>query len=623
MSLKLILIIILNLIFIKSSFSFEEKSKNECKWENNSKIPCIELKSFLPNSSNLSKSGINKTIISSKQIAESGAVDLIDALKISPDINITQSGPKGQQASIFMRGAGSNHTLVLINGIPINDQSTSQGLHDFGVDFLQTISQIEIYPGSSAAHFGTNAIGGAVNIILSVDYKDSISFSTDKNSNYEFKSNKTFLYDKSSLNIKFGSLKNKTISARGNVSDEKDGLKNYSTNINYEKFLNENSRFYNTIYLRQTLAEYDNSNTNQDGYEGDNKMATIHFGLENKTSKDNKNYILYYTVYDRVYDERGTIDTYESEVVGFKYDLSKNLSNNFSMGLGSDYKYHWGYFDNNGAYEASTKGHSDNLSFYGNLGWNIFEHSNISLFLRNDIHKYTGSNNTYKINFDQSFNILNIGISAMTGLRNPTLYEMFGTDNFGYSGNLNLKPEKSNTYEIYSNIRLNSNLNLGLRAFKSNIKDNIEYISNKYQNDFDNIDLNQSGLNTNVNLKFNSMNLNFFSSFLSSKKENNSDQLRRPNDNYGFNFNKKILNSSLGNFNINLSYNHFGKHFDTHSTNFSTIEMDSIDLIDLKIMKKLNKGNIFFKINNLLAENYQKPHGYNQDKRSINFGYKF
>ena len=208
----------------------------------------------------------------------------------------------------------------------------------------------------------------------------------------------------------------------------------------------------------------------------------------------------------------------------------------------------------------------------------------------------------------------------MTGLRNPTLYEMFGTDNFGYSGNLNLKPEKSNTYEIYSNIRLNSNLNLGLRAFKSNIKDNIEYISNKYQNDFDNIDLNQSGLNTNVNLKFNSMNLNFFSSFLSSKKENNSDQLRRPNDNYGLNFNKKILNSSLGNFNINLSYNHYGKHFDTHSTNFSTIEMDSIDLIDLKIMKKLNKGNVFFKINNLLAENYQKPHGYNQEGRIIKIG---
>ncbi len=34
-------------------------------------------------------------------------------------------------------------------------------LHDFGVDFIQTVQQIEVYPGSSATHFGTNAIGGA------------------------------------------------------------------------------------------------------------------------------------------------------------------------------------------------------------------------------------------------------------------------------------------------------------------------------------------------------------------------------------------------------------------------------------------------------------------------------
>ena len=89
----------------------------------------------------------------------------------------------------------------------------------------------------------------------------------------------------------------------------------------------------------------------------------------------------------------------------------------------------------------------------------------------------------------------------MNGLRNPTLYEMFGSDNFGYSGNRNLKPEKSNTFEIYSKINFNENVNLSLRAFKSNIKNNIEYLNNKYQNDNDNIDLNQSGLNNQLNIK--------------------------------------------------------------------------------------------------------------------------
>ena len=77
--------------------------------------------------------------------------------------------------------------------------------------------------------------------------------------------------------------------------------------------------------------------------------------------------------------------------------------------------------------------HNDSIGF--------FKNSNISIFGRRDDHKQTGANNTYKLNFEQRFNNFNLGISYMNGLRNPTLYEMFGTDNYGYSGNRDLKPE--------------------------------------------------------------------------------------------------------------------------------------------------------------------------------------
>ena len=162
-----------------------------CAWDN-FQVPCVEIVGNISNSSEFSKAGINKKVITRKQIEQIGAIDLVDILKTIPDINITQSGPKGQQASMFMRGTNSNHTLVMINGIPINDQSTTQGLHDFGVDFIQTIQKIEIYPGSSASQFGTNAIGGAVNIVMSGNLKDNYKLSFDKNINYEFSGNKTF-----------------------------------------------------------------------------------------------------------------------------------------------------------------------------------------------------------------------------------------------------------------------------------------------------------------------------------------------------------------------------------------------------------------------------------------------
>ena len=102
--LKLILYIIICVKFFSFSFANERNYNNfSCKWENKNKIPCVEIVSQIPNSSNISKKVINKTIITKKQIEESGAVDLIDVLNTLPDINITQSGPKGQQASMFMR----------------------------------------------------------------------------------------------------------------------------------------------------------------------------------------------------------------------------------------------------------------------------------------------------------------------------------------------------------------------------------------------------------------------------------------------------------------------------------------------------------------------------------------
>ena len=298
------------------------------------------------------------------------------------------------------------------------------------------------------------------------------------------------------------------------------------------------------------------------------------------------------------------------------------MSDYLSLGLGSEYKYDWGYFDNNGSYSASTKGNIDNLAIYSNLGMNIFENTNLSIFLRNDDHKQSGGNSTYKLSLNQKIKKLEFGVARMTGLRNPTLYELYGTDNFGYSGNKSLKAEKSVSNELFMNYFVNDKLSFETSLFRSNISNNIEYVNNKYINDSDDINLNQSGFNGNILYSNKNTKIDFFTSFLSSKKENSSDQLRRPEKTYGISLNKKINIYSLGNFNFNTNYKHYGKHFDTHSTSFSTIEMDSTDIVDLSISKKINDYIFSLNIDNFLNENYQRPHGYLQNDRQIRFGFR-
>ena len=168
-------------------FSVSAQNLKKCEWDNRKGIPCLNI-SKTTNSSIYSEKGINKVIITKQEIIDSGAIDSNDVLKLISGLDVFQSGPRGQSTSIFTRGSESNHTLVLLNGIAINDQSVTDGLHDFGQDFIQTIQQIEIFKGSNGTHFGPSAIAGAINFITDIDYTNSFSLGGFDNKNYSIKS---------------------------------------------------------------------------------------------------------------------------------------------------------------------------------------------------------------------------------------------------------------------------------------------------------------------------------------------------------------------------------------------------------------------------------------------------
>jgi vitamin B12 transporter len=105
------------------------------------------------------------TVVTADDIAVRQLQSLPDLLKQVPGLNVVQTGGAGGQTSVFMRGTNSNHTKVLVDGIDVSDPSNSGGAFDFGQFLTQDIQKVEILRGPQSGLYGSDAIGGVINII--------------------------------------------------------------------------------------------------------------------------------------------------------------------------------------------------------------------------------------------------------------------------------------------------------------------------------------------------------------------------------------------------------------------------------------------------------------------------
>lgn len=105
------------------------------------------------------------TVIDRETIEDRGYVSLVDALKDVPGIIAVQNGTPGSLTSVFSRGSNSKHTLALYDGIRLNDASTPNGQYNFGQDLLGELQRVEVLRGAASSIYGSDAIGGVVNLI--------------------------------------------------------------------------------------------------------------------------------------------------------------------------------------------------------------------------------------------------------------------------------------------------------------------------------------------------------------------------------------------------------------------------------------------------------------------------
>jgi vitamin B12 transporter len=105
------------------------------------------------------------TVIDATDIDSRQQRSLPDVLRDVPGLNLVQSGGEGGQTSIFMRGANSNQTKVLVDGIEVSDPSNPNGAYDFGKFNSADIARVEVLRGPQSGLYGSDAIGGVVNVI--------------------------------------------------------------------------------------------------------------------------------------------------------------------------------------------------------------------------------------------------------------------------------------------------------------------------------------------------------------------------------------------------------------------------------------------------------------------------
>jgi vitamin B12 transporter len=111
-----------------------------------------------------SETGQAISVIDEERLEELQATSITDALRTLPGVTAVTRGPVGSQSAVFLRGGNGSQTLVLVDGVRINDPSSPNAAFDFGALLTGNIGRVEVLRGPNSIIWGSQAIGGVINV---------------------------------------------------------------------------------------------------------------------------------------------------------------------------------------------------------------------------------------------------------------------------------------------------------------------------------------------------------------------------------------------------------------------------------------------------------------------------
>ena len=192
----------------------------------------------------LDKVGQSITVLDSAEIERRQTQAVADILRTVPGVTVVRNGGIGTSTSVSIRGAESDQTVALVDGIKLNDPSSPGGGFNFGNLLVGNIERIEVLRGPSSVLWGSQAIGGVVNMITR---QPTEQLGVNLRGEYGYRDTGQLVGNVSgkagplSASIGAGYFRTDGISAfseaRGGT--EKDGYRNYGANGNFNLALTD------------------------------------------------------------------------------------------------------------------------------------------------------------------------------------------------------------------------------------------------------------------------------------------------------------------------------------------------------------------------------------------------